>query len=367
MIAATQPSQRPFDARLLVVDRRGHIAERPRAEWTELFTRGDVIVANDAATIPASLSGTHIATGAPIELRLAARRSLDPHDIARWTAVVFGAGDWRTRTENRPLPPPLAVGDRLALGPLTAEIVAQHGHPRLVTIRFDATPEIFWKGLLAHGRVVQYAHLAAALALWDVQAPIAAHPVALEPPSAGFAIDWRSLRALRARGVGFATLTHAAGLSSTGDDALDARFPLPEPYAIPAVTARAIAAVRRANGRVIAVGTTVVRALEHAARRDGVVKAGPGLADIYIDARFRLRIVDAIFTGTHEVASSHHALLRAFVDAETLRHVDLSLELGQFRTHEFGDSVLVERTRGAGRSDDAHGSSTWIPAASLGD
>ena len=351
MIAATLPSQRPRDARVLVVDRRGWIAERPRAEWAGLLARGDVVVANDAATIPASLSGTHVATGATIELRLAARRSLDPDDIARWTAVVFGAGDWRTRTEDRPPPPALAVGDRLALGPLTAEVVAICGHPRLVTVRFDATPRAFWNGLTAHGRVIQYAHLAASLDLWDVQTPIAAHPAALEAPSAGFAVDWRSLGALRARGVRFATLTHAAGLSSTGDEVLDARLPLPEAYAIPAATAHAIAAVRRGGGRVVAVGTTVVRALEHAARRDGVVRAESGLADLYVDARLRLRAVDAILTGTHEAGSSHHALLRAFVDADTLRQIDETLERRRYRTHEFGDSLLVERTRGSMRAD----------------
>jgi S-adenosylmethionine:tRNA ribosyltransferase-isomerase len=344
MIAAREPSQRPRDARLLVVDRRGRIAERPRASWVDALARGDLVVANDAATIPASLSGTHVATGAPVELRLAARHSLDPDAIALWTAVVFGAGDWRTRTEHRPPPPALAVGDRLALRSLTASVIAILGHPRLVTVRFDATPAAFWDALTAHGRVIQYAHLAAPLALWDVQTPIAARAVALEPPSAGFVIDWRSIHALRARGVRFATLTHAAGLSSTGDDALDTRLPLPEAYTIPVGTARAISTVRRAgSGRIVAIGTTVVRALEHAASRDGIVRAGPGLADAYIDARFRLRVVDALLTGTHEAGSSHHALLRAFVDADTLQRLDEALERGQFRTHEFGDSVLVER------------------------
>jgi len=344
MIAAREPSQRPHDARLLVVDRRGHIAERPRAFWTEVLAASDVVVANDAATLPASLSGTHVASGASIELRLAARRSLDLDDIASWTAVVFGAGDWRTRTEHRPPPPPLAVGDRLALGPLTAEVAAVLGHPRLVTVRFDATPAAFWQGLTEHGRVVQYAHLAAPLALWDMQTPIAARPVAFEPPSAGFAVDWRSIRALRARGIRFVTLTHAAGLSSTGDYALDARLPLPEAYAIPAATARAIAAARCAGGRIVAIGTTVVRALEAAASRDGIVRTGTGLADVYVDAAFRLRVVDVLLTGTHEVGTSHHALLRAFVGADTLERIDDSLERGQFRTHEFGDSVFVERT-----------------------
>ena len=107
------------------------------------------------------------------------------------------------------------------------------------------------------------------LALWDVWTPIASPPVAFEPPSAGFALDWRTIAALRARGIGFATITHAAGISSTGDDELDKRLPFDEPYEIPPSTARAIARTRGSGGRIVAIGTTVVRALEHAAMRDG--------------------------------------------------------------------------------------------------
>ncbi len=94
---------------------------------------------------------------------------------------------------------------------------------------------------------------------------IAANPVAFEAPSAGFALDWRTLQAWRERGVGFATLTHAAGISSTGDPVLDLQLPFDEPYRIPAGTAAAIAKAKTEGGRIIAIGTTVVRALEAAA------------------------------------------------------------------------------------------------------
>src|SRR5439155_14039968 len=113
------------------------------------------------------------------------------------------------------------------------------------------------------------AHVPEPLALWDVWTAIAGPPVAFEPPSAGFALDWRALAALRARGIAFATLTHAAGISSTGDDDLDRRLPFDEPYHIPRTTAAAIRRVRARGGRIVAVGTTVVRALEHAATWDG--------------------------------------------------------------------------------------------------
>jgi S-adenosylmethionine:tRNA ribosyltransferase-isomerase len=306
---------------------------------------GDLIVANDAATLPASLHGVHLPTNATIEVRLATRHSLDAADVLHWTAVVFGAGDWRTRTEDRPTPPALAAGDRLALGPLDATIVRTLDHPRLVSLRFDATPSAFWKAIAHHGRPIQYAHLAVDLVPWDVQTPIAGPPAAVEPPSAGFAIDWRTLGRLRERGMGFAALTHAAGLSSTGDPLLDARFPLDEPYAIPLSTARAIERTRAAQGRVIAIGTTVVRALEHCATRHGRVVAGAGVADNRITNGTPLRIVDALLTGTHEAGSSHFELLRAFADDATLARATSTLHAGEDRTHEFGDSMLVVRAK----------------------
>ena len=120
MIAATQPAQRPPDAKLLVVDSGRRIGHAPRSAFVECLRPGDLVVANDAATLPASLRGTHGRTGAPVEVRLAGRPSLKPEDVNRFSAVVFGEGDFRTRTEDRAAPPPLAHGDRLVLGPLRA-------------------------------------------------------------------------------------------------------------------------------------------------------------------------------------------------------------------------------------------------------
>ena len=96
MIAASRPMQRPRDARLLVVDSRGAIVQTARAALVDHLRAGDLVVANDAATLPASLSGTHMPTGAPVEVRLAGRASLAREDL-RFSAVVFGVGDWRTR------------------------------------------------------------------------------------------------------------------------------------------------------------------------------------------------------------------------------------------------------------------------------
>jgi len=341
--AAARPVQRPADARLLVVDGAGRIAHHPRSALADLLVAGDLVVANDAATLPASLSGRHLATGATIEVRLAGSRSLAVDDGASFLAIVFGAGDWRTRTEDRALPPPLTAGDALSLGPLTATVVRVVAAPRLVELRFAGAADAIRAGVARHGRPVQYAHIDAPLALWDVWTSIAAQPVAFEAPSAGFVIDWHLLEGLRQRGIGFATLTHAAGLSSTGDAALDARLPFDEPYRLPAAT---VAAVRRAldrGDRIVAIGTTVARALEHAAARPGGLRPGRAIADNRLGRSTRLRVVDALVSGTHEPGSSHHELLRAFVDATTLARIDAAVASGDYRTHEFGDSVLVER------------------------
>ena len=148
---------------------------------------------------------------------------------------------------------------------------------------------------------------------------------------------------MRDRRVGFETITHAAGISSTGDEELDRLLPFDEPYRIPEITALAIQQARERGGRIIAVGTTVVRALEHAATPDGV-RPGEGVATQLIGPSSRLRVVDAILSGTHEPGTSHYELLRAFVDDMTLERASKELDENDYLTHEFGDSVLIERS-----------------------
>ena len=151
-------------------------------------------------------------------------------------------------------------------------------------------------GLARHGRPIQYAHAPVPYALWDVWTKIAADPVAFEPPSAGFALDWRTLIAWRRRGVGFATLTHAAGLSSSGDATLDARLPLDELYHIPERTAVAIRHAKARGGRIVAIGTSVVRALESAANAAGGLSGGRGVARGRIRRGTDIRVADAILS-----------------------------------------------------------------------
>jgi S-adenosylmethionine:tRNA ribosyltransferase-isomerase len=328
-------------AKLLVADADGAISHLPRAALASLFQRGDLVVANDAATLPASLQGVHRPTGEPIEARLAGWVSF--RDPLRFVAVVFGAGDYRALTEDRPPPPPLSTDDQLEFGLLIGSVEGLLGHPRLVQIRFVGSPASVRRSLVQHGRPVQYAHIPEPLRLWDVWTKIAANPIAFESPSAGFALDWRTLKGWRERGVVFATLSHAAGLSSTGDVDLDRRLPFDEFYRIPHSCTAAIKTTKSRSRRVIAIGTSVVRALESAANANGTVHAGEGRASGRIARGARLRVVDAILTCVHQPGESHYELLRAFAGDRVLDNVRAAVEDRDYCPHEFGDSLLIDR------------------------
>jgi S-adenosylmethionine:tRNA ribosyltransferase-isomerase len=324
--------------RLLHVDpRRGTLADTRIDALPELFHPGDLLVVNDAATLPASLHGT--VRGEPIELRLAGEET-----DGTWRAVAFGAGVWRMPTESRPPPPSLLAGDTLHLGPGLRARVEERSQvsSRLLRIRFETPPERFWSALYLHGRPVQYAYEPRPLPLSRVQTPYAARPWASEMPSAGRPLRLELLARIRARGAHLASLTHAAGLSSTGDAALDAALPLPERYEIPAPTVRAVTEARRRGGRVVAVGTTVVRALEGAALSgSGDLRPGPGLTDLRIGPGFEPRVVNGLLSGIHARDSSHFELLSAFLPGAFALLYTLHVITGGYRGHEFGDSTLI--------------------------
>lgn len=369
---ATAPRSGPAAQPMLHVDgASGAITDRRVAELPALLRRGDVVVLNDAATIPASLRVR--AAGRELELRLLGERA-----DGTWRAVLFGEGSWRDDTDTRPAPPRLRRGDDLCAhdhapdaprrqgrawpsglhgasalleaGPtcahstrtLDAVVVAVDPEsPRLIDVRFAPDGDAFWAALYRLGRPVQYSYLRAPLSLGVVQTPYAGRPFAVEVPSAGRPLTLALLEAMRRAGAIVASLTHAAGLSATGDPDLDARLPLPERFVIPARTADAIAVAKAEGHRVIAVGTSVTRALEGSARAFGAVRAGEAETDLRLGASSSLRVVDAILTGAHDPSSSHHDLLRAFAPAALLeRAVDASIALG-YRGHELGDSWLL--------------------------
>ncbi|MCI0339679.1 MAG: S-adenosylmethionine:tRNA ribosyltransferase-isomerase [Planctomycetales bacterium] len=339
MTAATGPRDDLASVRLLHVDpERASFEDRRFGDLPALLRPGDLLVANDAATLPASLAGA-TESGAPIEARLAGE-SPD----GTWRAVLFGAGDWRQRTEDRPAPPAVGVGERLRFDGLEAVVVeADAREPRLVRLRFECDPgAALWQALYGAGRPVQYSYLRRTLRLWHVQTPYAARPWAVEPPSAGLALTWDLLLALRRRGVAVATVTHAAGLSSIGDASADRRLPLAERYEVGEAAVAAVEAAGGRGGRVVAIGTTVTRALEAAARAGGGrLRPSTGLTDLRLGPDSPRRVVDAILTGIHEPGTSHFALLEAFAPRALLESAHAFAAGRGYLGHEFGDAVLI--------------------------
>ena len=334
MLAPARAPRSAAEQRLLHLEpTSARLRELRFAELPELFRDGDLLVVNDAATLPASLRlSSHDA-----ELRLVGRDS-----DRRFRAVLFGPGDYRTPTELRGAAPAVRPGDRLESGSLAASVVAvDPAEPRLVTLEFALGGADLLAALYREGRVIQYAYVERPLELWDVQNRFAGRPWAFEPPSAGLPLTFGHFDALRTRGVRVAWLSHAAGISSTGSSTLDRRLPFPERYEIPASTVAELETARARGGRVVAVGTTVVRALENSALAHGVPRAGLGAARLILGPGFRPRVVHGILTGMHEPTTSHYSLLEAFAPRPLLDRATLAAARGGYLQHEFGDSCLI--------------------------
>jgi S-adenosylmethionine:tRNA ribosyltransferase-isomerase len=372
--AAAPPETRGLrrdHVRLLLLDRdTGAVRHHRFDELPRLLRPGDLVVVNDSRTLPASLLG-RTAGGAALEVRLAARdagvrgtsrtRGAPPPaspptggpgesgDGERWAAlplgVPAGGGDPAlVPTDARPAPPPLPPGERLVFGGgLTATVLGRHEEaPPLVWLAFDAGGERLAEALHRAGRPVRYAYVPRPWPLHHYQTMFAAAPGSAEMASAGRPFTVQTVRALRDRGIGLATISLHAGLSTYGDPAVDRRFVPPEAYRVPEATAAAVDRCRAAGGRVVAVGTTVVRALEtSAAAGGGKVLAGAGMSRLRIGPGHRLLAVDGLLTGLHEPEASHLDLLGAFVDPEVLaRAYTAALDAG-YLWHEFGDVCLV--------------------------
>ncbi|HEU5074096.1 MAG TPA: S-adenosylmethionine:tRNA ribosyltransferase-isomerase, partial [Polyangiaceae bacterium] len=339
---------------LLIDPGRSSLADRNLRDLGALLAPGDLLVFNDAATVPASLRAT-TQGGVSVELRLARERG------GEFWAVVLGEGDWRARTEDRGPPPALSLGETLTLAGagsgavLSARVVDlaplgtaySREHP-LIALEFETAGAALWDALYQSGRPIQYSYLAGPLELWHVHNVFASRPWAFELASAAHGFTWELLLGLRRRGIRLASLTHAAGISSTGSAELDRQLPFPEHYEIPKTTVLEVERARERRQRVVAVGTTVVRALESAAA-DGGLRAGPGEATLVIGPRRRadgpdrpkLRVVDSVISGIHQAGESHYSLLGAFAPEPLLERAEAHARARGYRAHEFGDACLV--------------------------
>jgi S-adenosylmethionine:tRNA ribosyltransferase-isomerase len=339
------PRAERLGERLLLVDpSRDAFGDALVGDLARFPDRGDLLVVNDAATLPASLHG-ETTRGEPIELRLVAEAG------RAWKGIALGRGDWRETTEARGAAPSLSPGSRLRFRGLDATVV--EGPPRRgapLTLRFEQTGAAFWSALYGAGAPIQYSYMTGPLPLFHVQTAYASRPWAAEMPSAGRPLTWSLLLELRARGVGIARVTHAAGISSTGDPSVDATLPWPERFDIPEATVVAVDAAHRRGAKVVAVGTSVVRALEGAARQSGALASGQGTTNLVIGPGFAPRVVDGLYTGLHEATASHFSLLQAFAPLSLLERAYAHASAADYMGHEFGDSCLI--LRGALRSAD---------------
>jgi S-adenosylmethionine:tRNA ribosyltransferase-isomerase len=226
---------------------------------------------------------------------------------------------------------------------LNARIMARDENiPRLWKLRFSISGTQLVDLIYRLGKPIRYEYVSAPWDLDYYQTVYAKEPGSAEMPSAGRAFAWKLLLDLKRRGIDTAYIVLHTGLSSYMDDQLDAQHPASEEeYFVSATTAEKINQARANGGRVIAVGTTVVRALESVVDRNGRVSEKQGYTRLKIDNRYRLKAVDGLLTGLHEPQASHLDLLSAFLPAEKIRAAYEEAIAQKYLWHEFGDLNLI--------------------------
>lgn len=310
--------------RLMVADTASRsLSHRRFDDLPALLREGDVLVVNTSRTVPAAIP---------------ARRADD--SIIQLRPCVRRPGSWDVLSVAVDAPHgniPLVDGETLVIaGQLKATVVGRRPDIPLlwrVEVAGDGLDE-----MASSGSPIRYSYVPQAIPIDYYQTVYAGRPGSAEMPSAGRPLSWEILRALEVRGVVTTGLVLHTGLSSYQDDEFDRGHRLFEEWF--EVSATAADAVNNAS-RVIAVGTTVVRALESAVGADGRVRPSTGWTTLRIDGGTPLSAVDGLITGLHEPQASHFDLLRAFLDPELLERSYAEAMSQRYLFHEFGDSMLV--------------------------
>jgi S-adenosylmethionine:tRNA ribosyltransferase-isomerase len=320
-LEATEPPAERDAVRLLVASPDGieHAAFRDLADH---LRPGDLLVVNASATLPAALD---LGDGRRLHLSTPLPGAFPDDGYERWV-VELRAGSAPFRGGR--------AGERLDLpGGGEAELLAPYlGGRRLWAARLRL-PEPLLRYLDRHGEPIRYRHLPEPRPLDDFQTIFAAEPGSAEMPSAGRPFTQRVLNRLGARGVAVAQITLHAGVSSLERG----ESPYPERFEVSAEAAAAV----NAAARVIAVGTTVVRALESAAEPDGTVAPFEGWTRLVITPERGVNVVDGIVTGWHEPDASHLLMLEAIAGREPVERSYAAALAAGYRWHEFGDSHLL--------------------------
>jgi S-adenosylmethionine:tRNA ribosyltransferase-isomerase len=296
----------------------------------EYLRRGDLLVVNDSATLPAAIDGrlendavrVHISTRVPgvagrlVEIREPLGPSSRPMQITEPTRVVLEGGG-------------------------AVELVAPHDEAGVVSRLWRAElhlPEPLVPYLHHHGQPVRYQYVGAPWPLKFYQTEFAMRPGSSEMPSAARPFTRRLIERLLGNGVHMEFITLHAGLSS--GEAHEP--PCAEEFRVSAQTAEAVNRCRSEGRRVIAVGTTVVRALE-SARRDGGLEPCAGFTELVVTPDSPVASIDGLVTGWHEPKASHLMMLEAFVGSEFLACSYEAALRAEYLWHEFGDSQLLLR------------------------
>ncbi len=305
----------------LLVSRRatGQVSHHGFRDLPGLLLPGDLVVVNDTGTLPAQVR---------------AGRGLAVH-----FSTPLPDGAW--------LVEPRAITDKISRpnGPgFPAQVIDLPGGAAL-TLEGKVTGRL-WRArlsvavvpyLLRYGIPIRYSYVSQDWPLPSYQTVFSRKPGSAEMPSASRPFTAPVVTEMVARGVLIAPLTLHAGVSSLEAD----EDPYPEPYDVPPATARLVNHVRAHGGRIIAAGTTVVRALETAARGDGLVGPSAGWTSHVVTPETGVRAVDGLLTGLHEPRSSHLRMLAAFAGPELLsRCYEAAITLG-YLWHEFGDVHLL--------------------------
>src|SRR5882724_4632104 len=302
-LSAKEPPERRGirrdQVRLLVIGRATGKIEHTRFDRIDNYLRpNDLLVFNSSRTLPASMRGCDCsaAHGPCMEVRLAEHL---PDDS--WLALLlceqgdpFGCG--------------LRAGMQIEFAEgLNAAVLARDLNiPRLWKLRFSITGTELVDLIYRLGKPIRYEYVSAPWDLDYYQTVYAKEPGSAEMPSAGRAFTWKLLLDLKRHDIDTAYVVLHTGLSSYMDDELDRAHPASEEeYFVSRTTAGKINRARENDGRIIAVGTTVVRALESVADGTGRVKEAHGYTRLKIDNHHRLKVVDALLTCLHEPEASH--------------------------------------------------------------
>lgn len=325
----------PPEARGLARDDVRLLVSRPDAppehhsfrNLPEILDAGDLLVINTSATLPASLDAVRPG-GSVVELHLST-----PLPAGLWVVELrrpASPGTLPFRTD--------VTGECLALpGEGRVEILARYPRSGRLWVAVLHLPAHVQDYLDAYGRAIRYGHVDHDWPLSAYQTVYANEPGSAEMPSAGRAFTAELITSLVARGIGITPIVLHAGVGSleTGE------LPTPEPFRVPATTAARVNATRANGGRVVAVGTTVVRALETVADAGGVAHPGEGWTEVIITAERGIRVIDGLLTGWHEPAASHLLMLEAVAGRQMLDDAYRAALAGRYLWHEFGDLHLL--------------------------